>query len=423
MNAQLPQRPGFWERYFGLDANTSSQQIEDEKNTYRYYGNLLEEIAKASPWYGETTAVFGGKGGVGKTLTAAALAECDHLATQLDTAIADFNKALRTLPDRLRIKLNNDLLTIADMAENLKLLLQVRKNKLLKQANQDVNGPTSVNPEDLNNFFLHAAHFKQLVHFAKSRLMLIPHGMTSNRHFDIRTIMAVCMLIKRNVHSLFIDTGNEPFDVFNEAAMRFADKRYFVCLATDNATVKTMLDTMRAYFDRGYQNAVRQALICYSQTIGSDTHMTLFEVMLECVDGDEAVLKDLGIERESLKEKIYLLPKNRKLGGDRTSSFDPFSFSPLKRNSIDKNDEFVGIEFAIATAQFRLALLRQPKLTAEQRKEDVERANQAIHEFNMERAGDSEIESTIDIDLDELFAELVILPNVMKDAPVAAIEQ
>lgn len=319
--------------------------LQDEYDRYEATNRRIQDASENGP--GLIIVFMGGKGGVSKSLHAAATAEQAKWSTKREIVAVDGSPNMSNLHRRLHVDTITGRMVLMDILTNLKKL---------------ENDPTT-NPDELKYFFTCNTELIDWTYKTHSGLVVIPTGDTLNRTFGLHILMdAYRGRIKRDAFGVIIDTGNTPFDEWTEGALRVSDEHVFVALADDGESIELMLRTIEDYFNYGYENIVKHAWISISRSNYDDTPEAMFEELAKYRQRE--VLEAWGIS----PEKISLIPISDKLGVGRGKPVQRFSM-----NQYDK--DFVEIEVANAFADLYENLNAHERLSYDDRMADFKRAN------------------------------------------------
>lgn len=351
-------------RLLGVHSTQTQETLETHQavsdcleSQYEQYEETNERVQAASTGPGLIIVFLGGKGGVSKTLHAAATAEYAKWATKREIVAVDGSPNMSNLHRRLHVETITGKMVLMDILDNLKKL----------------ENNSNIKPEELKYFFTCNQELIDWTYKTRSGLVVIPTGETKNRTFGLHVLMeAYRNRIKRDAYGVIIDSGNTPFDEWTEGALRVSDEHVFVALADDGESIELMLRTIEDYYDYGYENIIKHAWISISRASFDDTPESMFKELSNY--RSEQILEAWGIS----PEKISLIPISEKLGVGRGKPVQPFSMNQYHK-------DFVEIEVANAFADLYENLNEHERLTYEHRKADFERANTKRSEEALEK--------------------------------------
>lgn len=369
------------------------------------------------------------KGGVGKTPIAVLLALLlQYAAKSKPILFSDTNIGMSTSLGRLSMHLDANRITYTRLVQDQKSIFY------------SLNGTVHELPPPKFPFTDYTA-LESGTMVSPAELMVIPGP--PKDYVSLNFAQAALEWPLHHVFAACADTGNtsQPFD---EAAFRVYRNRIFVCRVPDSDSIDGLVNTMVEYYNRGYENAVRHALICVTEADGRTTKETVFAQMCAAADaaeyaqmcaetedleergeyssenngsihqetprnrvdiataklngdklleGEEALAR-LGVTRKNFQEKIYLIPYTPFLSGKSDRQHPLLSMDPYGGEGFSKNPNFIGYEVGIAGFKLLIASIKQGVPSEEEEREDNERTLKSIRADIRDRGGnvDSELD-------------------------------
>lgn len=372
-------------------------------------------------------AIFNKKGGVGKTPIAVLLALLlQYAAKSKPILFSDTNIGMSTSLGRLSMYLDANRITYTRLVQDQKCIFY------------SLNGTDHTLPPPKFPFTDYTA-LESNAMISPAELMVIPGP--PKDYVSLNFAQAALEWALHYVFAACADTGNtsQPFD---EAAFRVYRNRIFVARVPDSDSIEGLVNTMVEYYNRGYENAVRSALICATEADGYATKETVFAQMCaaaheaafaqmcaetespeereeylsennsfvhqetprnrvaiapaklngeELLEGEEALAR-LGVTRKNFEEKIYLIPYTPFLSGESNRQHPLLSMDPYGGEGFSKNPNFIGYEVGIAGFKLLIASIKQGVPSAEEEAQDNERALESIRADIRDREGNEERE-------------------------------
>ncbi|HET8883926.1 MAG TPA: hypothetical protein VFM68_00460 [Candidatus Saccharimonadales bacterium] len=273
-------------------------------------------------------AVMNSKGGSGKTPFATYLAATLQLAIKKQCGIIDANENNGTTASRLGID---------------RMQYMMLRAALLNLVSID----------DLDKMSTAFGAHKQT-----GLLLLASDPEKTNKTFTLAQFVELVRTVKKNLHSLVLDTGNGNAHPANEGSFREADIVVNTAIVGNPDSFEGVVTTRSAYYTLGYEDKVRRSFIVISGTRKGDTQEKFYKILqmhvaklvteesASVTTARDKMMDDLGITLDNIR----LIPYSKYIDGNDSMNAIP---------PVDLDPQVTGIDTLISVAELAVEIFEE----------------------------------------------------------------